>query len=181
MKFEPGSKWGWLGAAGGLAICAGALDLPAFFVPTALTLLIVMAAPSFAPKEATSRAPLATLESIRSRRSIFPRDYVDRTIEPEVMKSLIEAAKWAPFHGSRPPWRFVVLGKQSMREMQRLTLAFYDKNWQKTGWANGVHGSEKEYQAWREVRGLRGTNRSRPCNVSLLFLLWCSLPYPATR
>ena len=43
----------------------------------------------------------------------------------KVVQSMIDAAMWAPFHGSRPPWYFVVLGKEAMKEMQKLTLEFY--------------------------------------------------------
>lgn len=41
---------------------------------------------------------------------------------------------WAPFHGSVPPARFVVLGKKAMVEMQKLTCEYYDKNWRTVGW-----------------------------------------------
>lgn len=67
------------------------------------------------------------------------------------MRRLLEAAMWAPFHGSVPPWRFVVLGKKAMVEMQHLTLDFYDKHWQETGWANGKRGTAEEYQKWRHM------------------------------
>jgi nitroreductase len=78
------------------------------------------------------------------------------------MRRLLEAAKWAPYHGPVPPWRFVVLGQQAMVEMQRMTLAFYDANWRDVGWANGKHGSEEQYLAWRqmtedEIHGRWGT------------------------
>mgnify|MGYP002803607012 FL=1 len=86
---------------------------------------------------------------IKARRSVFPRDYIDVKIDKEVVACLLEAAIWAPFHGPRAPWRFVVLGVDAMREMQRLTLCFYDENWQTTGWAGGKHGSENEYREWR--------------------------------
>ena len=56
---------------------------------------------------------------------------------------------WAPFHGSRPPWRFVVMGKAAMEKMQQLTLEFYDRNWQTTGWANGKRGTEEVPQVAR--------------------------------
>ena len=67
----------------------------------------------------------AVLEAIRRRRSVFPRDYTYGSVSKNIVVSMVDAAMWAPFHGSRPPWRFVVLGKQAMVEMQKLTLNFY--------------------------------------------------------
>lgn len=89
------------------------------------------------------------LPCLVARRSVFPRSYVDRAVSSATMQQLLDAAMWAPFHGSRPPWHFVVLGKSAMVEMQQLTLDFYDHNWQRLGWSNGKRGTEAEYQAWR--------------------------------
>jgi hypothetical protein len=76
-----------------------------------------------------SRDPAPLLACIKARRSVFPKSYVAETVRPEVLRRLLEAAMWAPFHGSVPPWCFVVLGKKAMVEMQHLTLAYYDANW----------------------------------------------------
>ena len=67
------------------------------------------------------------------------------------MERMLEAAMWAPYHGSVPPWRFVVLARQAMVEMQRMTLAFYDQHWRDVGWANGKRGSEEQYLKWRAM------------------------------
>eukprot|EP00927_Polykrikos_kofoidii_P055772 TRINITY_DN49989_c0_g1_i1.p1 TRINITY_DN49989_c0_g1~~TRINITY_DN49989_c0_g1_i1.p1 ORF type:complete len:256 (+),score=34.19 TRINITY_DN49989_c0_g1_i1:79-846(+) len=97
----------------------------------------------------------ALIPCLRARRSVFPRDYVDRKIEAHVVESLLEAAMWAPFHGPLPPWRFVVLGKNAMVEMQEVTLAFYDANWRRTGWpASGTDEtswSKTDYEKWRAM------------------------------
>lgn len=42
-----------------------------------------------------------------------------------------------------------------------MTLAYYDAHWRSVGWADGKHGSEEEYRAWRamtegEIRGRWG-------------------------
>ena len=58
---------------------------------------------------------------------------------------------WAPYHGSVPPWRFVVLGRRAMVDMQRMTLDFYDQHWAETGWANGKRGTKAEYLKWRAM------------------------------
>lgn len=101
------------------------------------------------PREKTAPAPL--LECIRKRRSVFPRSHVAGIVPSAIMRRLLEAASWAPFHGPVPPWRFVVLGRDAMIDMQRMTLAFYDANWREVGWAGGKRGSETEYLAWRQM------------------------------
>uniref|UniRef100_A0A0G4FI28 Nitroreductase domain-containing protein n=1 Tax=Chromera velia CCMP2878 TaxID=1169474 RepID=A0A0G4FI28_9ALVE len=94
--------------------------------------------------------PKQVLPSIRARRSVFPKSYVHRPIEKKVVQSLLEAATWAPFHGPSPPWRFVVLGRAAAVQMQHMSLAFYDANWQHVGWAGGRRGSEAEFLEWRQ-------------------------------
>jgi coenzyme F420-0:L-glutamate ligase/coenzyme F420-1:gamma-L-glutamate ligase len=44
---------------------------------------------------------------IKSRRSI--RRYVDRPVPEDVLRRLLEAARWAPSAHNRQPWRFVVI------------------------------------------------------------------------
>lgn len=95
---------------------------------------------------------LSVLPCIRHRRSIFPNSYWKNPptpIDPSIIQSLLDAALWGPYHGKcykgqGHPARFVVLGKQSMRDMQTLTLDYYDHNWQ-SHW-----NSLTEYQSWRE-------------------------------
>ena len=91
------------------------------------------------------------LKCIRARRSVFPRSYVSRAVPSAMVSRLLEAAMWAPYHGSVPPWRFVVLGQRAMRDMQKVTLEFYDTHWRTTGWANGKHGTAAEYLKWRAM------------------------------
>jgi len=111
------------------------------------------------------------LPCIRSRRSIFPRDYVHATVDPKIVTTLLEAAIWAPFHGPRAPWRFVVLGRDAMVQMQKITLSFYDQNWQHTGWASGEHGSESEYLKWRAMTEEEITGRWGPVSYMIAIIM----------
>ena len=86
------------------------------------------------------------LECIPARRSVFPRSYITGSVSPQMMSRLLEAAMWAPYHGPVPPWRFVVLGREAMIDMQKVTLAFYDEHWREAG----KHGSKEEYDTWRQ-------------------------------
>lgn len=46
---------------------------------------------------------------IRNRRSVFPRQYIDRAIPESIIQELLENANWAPNHKLTEPWRFKVL------------------------------------------------------------------------
>ncbi len=48
-------------------------------------------------------------EIIRSRRAIFPSQYIAEPIESDVIDQLLELAKWAPTHRMTEPWRFTVI------------------------------------------------------------------------
>lgn len=101
------------------------------------------------PQKHAGPAPL--LQCIIQRRSVFAKNWIDQTVPEATMKRLLEAAMWAPYHGPVPPWRFVVLGRKSMVDMQLMTLAFYDAHWRDVGWANGKYGEEESYLKWRKM------------------------------
>lgn len=41
-----------------------------------------------------------------------PRAYDRRPVEPEKLRSLFEAARWAPSSNNEQPWRFLVATKE---------------------------------------------------------------------
>ena len=45
----------------------------------------------------------------------------------------------------------MVLGREAIVEMQRVTLAYYDEHWREVGWANGKRGEEADYNKWRAM------------------------------
>jgi nitroreductase len=45
---------------------------------------------------------------IRSRRSIFPPEYIDQEIPREVIETILENANYAPTHRLTQPWRFTI-------------------------------------------------------------------------
>ena len=47
------------------------------------------------------------------RRRWSPRAFDDRPIEPEKLRSLFEAARWAPSSNNEQPWRFLVATKEN--------------------------------------------------------------------
>jgi nitroreductase len=54
------------------------------------------------------------------RRRWSPRAFDDRPIEPEKLRSLLEAARWAPSSNNEQPWRFLVALKDQATEYGRL-------------------------------------------------------------
>ncbi len=67
-------------------------------------------------KEATTDSPIHDL--IRLRWS--PRAFSDRMVEPAKLRSLLEAARWAPSSFNEQPWAFVVATRDSPAEHSRL-------------------------------------------------------------
>lgn len=53
---------------------------------------------------------------IASRRSIYPEQYSEEAISEETVKSLLQAANWAPTHRRTEPWRFKVFHSESARQ-----------------------------------------------------------------
>ena len=129
-------------------------------------------------EETTEEGDYSVLPCIRQRCSRFPRTYLSNPppLDDAIIQSLLDAALWGPFHGKcfagcQHPAKFVVLGKSSMVEMQRMTLLYYDKNWKTVGWGSGHHGSEEEYQAWRQVTQDEITGRWGPCSHMIAIVM----------
>jgi nitroreductase len=55
---------------------------------------------------------------IKERRS--PLAYSDRSIEPEDLRSLLEAARWAASSYNQQPWHFIIATKEAPEEFERL-------------------------------------------------------------
>lgn len=141
-------------------------DLPTVLLSAcvgfALCLLLYRKSPGGTP---------AVLECLRRRRKVGPGSYIDKPVAPAQMQTLLDAAMWAPYHGPRPPWRFVVLGKKAMVEMQQLTLEFYDANWRETGWGGGTKGTEEQYKDWRTMTEEEITGRWGPVSYMVAIVM----------
>jgi len=55
--------------------------------------------------------------------------------------------------------------------MQTMTLDYYDRNWQKTGWAGGTKGTLEEYNAWRKMTHEEITGRWGPCSHMIAIVM----------
>jgi nitroreductase len=75
-------------------------------------------------KPAESSSPLHEL--IRERWS--PRVFAKRSVEPEKIRSLLEAARWAPSSSNGQPWSYLVATKDEPAEFARLAGCLVDGN-----------------------------------------------------
>jgi len=75
-------------------------------------------------KPADTQYPIHDL--LRQRWS--PRAFDDRPIEPEKLRSLFEAARWAPSSNNGQPWRFLVATKENQAEHDRLFNCLVEGN-----------------------------------------------------
>ena len=61
----------------------------------------------------------AITEVIRNRRTVKPKNFTSQEIDPEIIRTMLENANWAPTHGMTEPWRFFVfrgLSRQRLAE-----------------------------------------------------------------
>jgi len=64
-------------------------------------------------------SPEATMALIRTRRSIFAKDYIpaaERQVDRETIEAMVEAANWAPTHHKTEPWMFRCFYSHGARE-----------------------------------------------------------------
>ena len=75
-------------------------------------------------KVAQTEAPIHDL----LRRRWSPRAFSDRPVEPEKLRSLLEAARWAPSSYNDQPWAFLVATKEDPAEYARMLGVLVEGN-----------------------------------------------------
>jgi nitroreductase len=80
-------------------------------------------------KPAATDVPLHEL--IRNRWS--PRAFSDKPVAPEVLRSLFEAARWAPSSNNEQPWAYLVAAKDDSENFAKMlgVLVEFNANWAK--------------------------------------------------
>jgi nitroreductase len=70
-------------------------------------------------------------ELIRNRWS--PRAFSDKPVAPEVLRSLFEAARWAPSSNNEQPWAYLVAAKDDPENFGKMlgVLVEFNANWAK--------------------------------------------------
>jgi nitroreductase len=79
-------------------------------------------------KPAPTDVPLQPL--IRDRWS--PRAFSDKPVSPEVLRSLFEAARWAPSSNNQQPWTYIVATKDDPENFDKILSTLVEFN---VGWA----------------------------------------------
>lgn len=64
-------------------------------------------------------------EIIESRRSVFPKDYLDGEIRAEVLEEILHAANFAPNHKRTKPWRFKLFQGDEKEKLGRKLAEIY--------------------------------------------------------
>lgn len=82
-------------------------------------------------KQAPADFPINDL--IRQRWS--PRAFSDKLVEPEVLRSLFEAARWAPSSNNEQPWVYIVATKDDPENFAKMLSALVEFN---AGWAKSA-------------------------------------------
>jgi nitroreductase len=54
---------------------------------------------------------------MRSRRSVFPKDYTGGVVPEHIIHQMLENANWAPNHKLTEPWRFTVFSGEGLKKL----------------------------------------------------------------
>jgi nitroreductase len=82
-------------------------------------------------KPAQSDSPIHDL--IRNRWS--PRAFAGKSVPPDVLRSLFEAARWAPSSNNEQPWAFLVAPKDDKENFEKMLGVLVEFN---SGWAKNA-------------------------------------------
>ena len=84
-------------------------------------------------------------ELVRDRWS--PRDFSSRPVEPEKLRALFEAARWAASCFNEQPWRYVLATQAEPEKFQKVLGLLMEKNqqWAKTAYALGFSAGKKTF------------------------------------
>src|SRR5215472_1883499 len=85
---------------------------------------------------APSDSPIHPL--IRDRWS--PRSFADRAVADEILRSLFEAARWAPSSNNEQPWTYIVATKDDQVNFDKIlgTLVEFNAGWAKNAAALAI-------------------------------------------
>jgi nitroreductase len=94
-------------------------------------------------KPAKSDHPVHAL--IQNRWS--PRAFSEKPVTHEVLRSLFEAARWAPSSYNEQPWAFIVGTKQDKETFEKVlsTLVEFNQGWAKHAAVLGIAVAEQEF------------------------------------
>lgn len=62
---------------------------------------------------------------IASRRSIYPKDYTDKTIPEHILEKILKSADFAPSHKKTKPWRMLTFRGEAKDELGEILASIY--------------------------------------------------------
>src|ERR1035438_7645508 len=82
-------------------------------------------------------------EIVRERWS--PRAFSEKTVAPEVLRSLFEAARWAPSSSNLQPWAYIVGTKDDQENFDKVlsTLVEFNQGWAKNAPVLALRSEER--------------------------------------
>ena len=89
-----------------------------------------------------------------------PRSFLDQPVEPEKLRSCLEAARWAPSCFNQQPWRFIVARKEDEASFAKIADCLVPGNaWARaagalvlsTGCLTFEHNGKPNRHAWHDV------------------------------
>ena len=82
-------------------------------------------------------------ELIRSRRSVFPKQFeTGKQVPDEIVEQIVENAVWAPSHGNIQPWKFVVFTGEGLQKLAGFQSELYKET-------SGERFKEQTYETLR--------------------------------
>ncbi|GHN00002.1 hypothetical protein WSM22_14910 [Cytophagales bacterium WSM2-2] len=79
-------------------------------------------------------------ELIKTRRSVFTKDYTGEKVDDVIIRQMLTNANWAPTHKLTEPWRFVVFTGEGLKKLG----AFQSECYKQVTQAKGTF-DEKKY------------------------------------
>lgn len=64
---------------------------------------------------------------LKSRRSVFPKDYTGEKVDDAIIRQMLENANWAPTHKLTEPWRFIVFTGEGRKKLATIQSEVYKK------------------------------------------------------
>ena len=76
-----------------------------------------------------------------------PRSFSDNPVSPETLRSLFEAARWAPSSSNEQPWAFIVGTKDDLETHNKIlsTLVEFNQGWAKHAPVLAIAASQMEF------------------------------------
>ena len=105
---------------------------------------------------------------IRSRRTIKPKHFSDRSVDESIIGELLENANWAPTHGMTEPWRFTIFVGDARKRLADFLADTYESITTPETYKPNKHAGMKENALLAPVVIAIGMKRQESGKISEL-------------